>query len=181
MKVLQKYFLALVPPSDILEKVNEIKIALREQFGIKYALKSPPHVTLKMPFNYSEAKEDRLREMLEVPLKEQRSFPVTISGVGAFGNRVVYLNITPSEELVGLQSAISKFCKTQLHLVEELSDRSYHPHMTVAFKDLKASQFQEVFDFVSSRKIELEFVAEEVTILKRTDGKWKVLYNVSLR
>src|SRR5690606_11438736 len=174
MKVLQKYFLALVPPAEILAQAHEIKVAVRDQFGIKYALKSPPHITLKMPFNYNEAKEVQLIESLRRHLEAQDAFQVRIDGVGAFGDRVIFLDIPRSEQLAHLQQEIGKFCKGQLHLTEELSDRNYHPHMTVAFKDIKPRQFKEIFDFVSARGFSTEFSAESVMLLNRIDGTWRL-------
>jgi 2'-5' RNA ligase len=177
MKGLQKYFLALVPPPQILAKVHEIKIALRDQFGIKYALKSPPHITLKMPFSYNEAKEEQLLNSLQLHLQDQKPFRVKIDGVSTFGNRVVFLSIPRSEELMHLQHDVCKFSKTRLHLTEELSDRNYHPHMTVAFKDIKASHFKEILGFVTAWGFTTEFDVKGVTLLKRIDGSWRLQGN----
>jgi 2'-5' RNA ligase len=172
MKVIQKYFLALVPPEAILEKVQDIKFLIRDQFGVKYALKSPPHITVKMPFNYNEAKEDRLIEKLKEHLIDRSPFPIRISGVGSFGKRVVYLNIPKSPELVGFQEGIKQYCKRELHLADELSDRNYHPHLTVAFKDIKPIHFPEVFGLVKKLSFETEFVALDLVLLKRINGEW---------
>ncbi|WP_051315389.1 2'-5' RNA ligase family protein [Algoriphagus terrigena] len=172
MKVMQKYFLALVPPAEILDKAHKIKIALRDQFGIKYALKSPPHITLKMPFSYNEAKEDVLVANLQEHLKGQEAFRVKIDGVGTFGNRVIYLAIEDSEILRSCQRGLTKFCKERLHLTQELSDRNYHPHLTVAFKDLKANHFSDALAFVKQESFTTVYYAAELTLLKRIDGVW---------
>lgn len=172
MKVIQKYFLALVPPTDILQKAHDIKILIRDQFGIKYALKSPPHVTLKMPFNFNEAKEAMLEQKLLDFLKDQKPFKVKITGVGTFGNRVIYLSIEKSPELVQLQSDLKTFCKKELNLVDELSDRNYHPHLTVAFKDLKPGQFAKVLGLVRKESFEAEYAATDLTLLKRVEYRW---------
>lgn len=172
MKILQKYFLALVPPPEILQKAHEIKEQLRNQFGIKYALKSPPHITLKMPFNYNEAKEELLISKLGQHLKDQEIFSVKIVGVGTFGNRVVFLSIEKSADLELLQTKLKLYCKQELHLVDELSDRNFHPHMTVAFKDLKPAQFPEVLAKVRQLSFITEFSAENLILLKSVEGRW---------
>jgi 2'-5' RNA ligase len=74
MKIMQKYFLALVPEGEIAEKALQIKENIREQFNVKYALKSPSHITLKMPFSYNEAKENYLRANLEDFAKDWPGF-----------------------------------------------------------------------------------------------------------
>ncbi|WP_160111260.1 RNA 2',3'-cyclic phosphodiesterase [Algoriphagus boritolerans] len=169
---MQKYFLALLPPPEILEMAQDIKMLIRDQFGIKYALKSPPHITLKMPFSYNEAKESILEEKLARFLEAQKPFEVKIAGVGTFGNRVIFLGIEKSTELMAMQSSVKTFCKRELNLVDELSDRNYHPHLTVSFKDLKPGNFFEVLELVRQQSFRAYFNAGEITILKRLNQKW---------
>lgn len=172
MKSMEKYFLALIPEEEILKKANDIKEALREKFGVKYALKSPPHITLKMPFSYNEAKEDQLVQRIGGFLKEQLPISVNVTGVGTFGNRVVFLDIEKSLSLDELQRGLKAFCKTELHLTDELSDRNFHPHLTVAFKDLKPAHFPAILQEVRSRSFRGEFIASQLVLLKRLEGKW---------
>jgi 2'-5' RNA ligase len=174
MKIIQKYFLALIPPAHILEKAHHIKQLIRDEFGVKYALKSPPHITMKMPFNYNEAKEEVLEKKLFDFLEGQGRFLVKICGVGTFGNRVIYLNIEKSPELALFQSSLKTFCKRELNLVDELSDRNYHPHLTVAFKDIKPNLFPEIYKLVEKNAFDQGFVAEDLVILKRVEHNWKV-------
>jgi 2'-5' RNA ligase len=172
MKIIQKYFLALVPPPEILQQAHDIKLLIRDHFGIKYALKSPPHVTLKMPFSYNESKEILLEKKLEDFLIAKKTFTLKIDGVGTFGKRVIFLGIQKSPELIELQYSLKSFCKKELNLVDELSDRNYYPHLTVAFKDLKVGQFDEVLDLVKAQKFQAEYYAVDLAILKRIEQKW---------
>lgn len=172
MKVIQKYFLALVPPPEILEKAHAIKLLIRDHFGIRYALKSPPHITLKMPFSYNEAKEILLKKELGDFLMAQKPVTLSIGGVGTFGRRVIYLCIEKTPELTALQSSLRNFCKKELNLVDELSDRNYHPHLTLAFKDLKTGQFDDVLDLIKAQGFQAKFNAVDLMLLKRVDQKW---------
>jgi 2'-5' RNA ligase len=172
MKSVGKYFLAIVPPKEIFDRAESIKEEIREKFGVKYALKSPAHITLKMPFNYNEAKEESLISKVGEFLKDQASFQVRITGVGTFGNRVIYLDIDKSQELETLQNSLKSFCKKELNLADELSDRNYHPHMTIAFKDLKVSQFPEVLKVIKSLGFRDQFQVSQIALLKRIDGRW---------
>lgn len=174
MKIMQKYFLALVPPEEILEKAKSIKEEIREQYNVKYALKSPAHITLKMPFSYNEAKEDVLSEQLNLFASRFKPFKVDLGKVNTFGKRVIFLGVEASGPLLLLQSALKTFCKKELNLIDELSDRNYHPHLTLAFKDLKATKFEDVLDLAKSRAFDAEFMAKGFYLLKRADGKWKI-------
>jgi 2'-5' RNA ligase len=172
MKSMEKYFLAIVPPKEILERAESIKEEIREKFGVKYALKSPAHITLKMPFTYNEAKEEILIGKIGEFLKQQVSFSVKVIGVGTFGNRVIFLDIEKSKELENLQTSLKLYCKKELNLVDELSDRNYHPHMTLAFKDLKPGRFPEVLELVRHRAFQAEFCVADLALLKRIEGRW---------
>ncbi len=181
MKSIEKYFLAIVPSKEILERAESIKEEIREKFGVKYALKSPAHITVKMPFSYNEAKEEILVAKIQEFLKLQGSFLVRIIGVGTFGNRVIYLDIEKSQELATLQASLKLFCKKELNLVDELSDRNYQPHMTLAFKDLKPTRFEEVLGWIERNAFLAEFCAAELVLLKRKEGRWVLHRSIPFR
>jgi 2'-5' RNA ligase len=46
--------------------------------------------------------------------------------------------------------------------------------MTVAFKDLKPAQFREVLEVIKSRSFSAQFEVNQLSLLKRTEGRWKV-------
>jgi 2'-5' RNA ligase len=179
MKSMQKYFLALVPPDPILEKAESIKWEIKTRFQVKYALKSPAHITLKMPFSYNEDKEEKLVGKLSEFTAGFSAFSVRIGGIGTFGNRVIFLGVEQSEPLIALQAALKKFCKLELNLPDELSDRNFHPHMTLAFKDLKPSKFPEVLGLAQEMSFDTEYYSEDVVLLKRVEGRWVCSHRLS--
>lgn len=169
---MQKYFLAIVPDGPIQVKSTEIKNEIREKFNVKYALKSPAHVTLKMPFSYNEAKEEKLIQLLRNHLMPVEPFPVSFGGVDTFGKRVIFLKVKSDDRLHKLQSGMKDFCKRELNLVDELSDRNFHPHMTIAFKDLKETHFDTILNLIKEQEVNGDFHVDRITILKRIDGRW---------
>lgn len=48
------YFIALVLPSPLYEEVTRLKEYFRDRYNSKAALRSPPHITLHMPFKWKE-------------------------------------------------------------------------------------------------------------------------------
>ena len=172
MKVMQKYFLAIVPEGEFQAQVTDLKMEIRERFQAKYALKSPAHITVKMPFVYNEAKEQKLIEKLSGFVDKYDPITIKISGVRTFGERVIYLGVEAGQELFDLQRGLTSFCKTELNLVNELSDRNFHPHMTIAFKDVKKSQFQNILQFSTERNINAELDVSHIMLLKRIETAW---------
>ena len=173
MKVMQKYFLAIVPEGEFQEQVTDLKLEIRDRFQAKYALKSPAHITVKMPFVYNEAKEEKLIEKLSGFVGEYDPITVKVSGVRTFGERVIYLNVEAGQELFDFQKALNSFCKRELNLVNELSDRNFHPHMTIAFKDIKNSQFQNILQFSTEMNIDRKLAVSHIMLLKRIETTWK--------
>lgn len=181
MKVIQKYFLAIVPEGEFQDQVTRLKLDIREKFQSKYALKSPAHVTVKMPFGYNEAKESQLIAMLEGFMGRYNQMSLKIKGVKTFGNRVIYLGVDADKDLFDFQSELKTFCKKELNLVDELSDRNYHPHMTIAFKDIKKTQFQDIFQFAANDNLKKDMLVKKIFLLKKLEGKWVVWRKVPLK
>lgn len=180
MKKMGKYFLALVPEGKIQQLAQGLKEEIRETFGVKYALKSPAHVTLKMPFVFNEAKEQELISRIHDFLKSHRPFDLQIEGVDTFGNRVIFWGVMGGSSLYELQADLRIFCKQELKLVDELADRNYHPHMTIAFKDLKATQFDRVLKLVQAKGISEPYRAEAVWLLKKIFGRWELCQRIAM-
>ncbi len=171
-KNLGKYFFAIVPDGEVYENAEHIKGILKDRFNLSYARRSPSHVTLKMPFTYNEAKESKLIGKLRRFTETFSAFSMKVRGVGRFGTRVIFLKILHAPELLKMQQALNQFCKTELKLNQELSDRNFTPHMTVAFRDLKKGKFWEYYGATKEMGFQSEFLADGITLLKKKDGKW---------
>jgi 2'-5' RNA ligase len=179
-KQTSKYFIAVVPEGTIQEEVSYIKKQLQENFNLKYAQKSPAHITLKMPFNWNEEKEDVLIQKLREFLSTCSPLHLKTSGFDSFGKRVLFIRILKSEKLNQLQRSVSKFCKQFLNQVEELSDRNFHAHMTVAFKDVKEKDFASYTGFVKQLDAVFSMEVRQIGLLKKIGGKWILLCQLPL-
>ena len=175
MKGTGKYFIGLLLPPAFESQINMLKQGISAQFQVKFALQSPAHLTLKMPFRYKEAKERELGLRLTALLETQAPFQLQLAGIGHFGRRNIHQQVAPSESLVQLQTTLRSFCKRSLHLVEELSDRNFQPHVTLAYKDLKPTHFEEVLAFARENAGHAVFLVEQAYLLKKVEGRWKAV------
>ncbi|MDR7128717.1 2'-5' RNA ligase [Algoriphagus sp. 4150] len=180
MKVMQKYFLAIVPEGEFQERVSQLKLEIKDRYQAKYALKSPAHITLKMPFVYNEAKEEELTERLSGFTENYKPIGLTIKGVKTFGERVIYLGVESGEDLFAFQKDLRAFCKRELNLAEELSDRNYHPHMTIAFKDIKKSQFRDILQFSTEMNLTRKLRETHIVLLKKVEGRWVLCKRIKM-
>jgi len=172
-KKMGKYFIAIVPAGEVQEKATKLKQEVKELYNTKYALKSPAHVTLKMPFVWNEAKEDKLKDKLSDFLETQPSFKLTLKGIGRFGRRVIYIRVEEQPELISLQSDLLKYCKQELNFQQELSDKAYHPHMTICFKDLKDKYFDDCLSYLKDKGFYEKTDILEIALLKKENYIWK--------
>ena len=173
-KLLGKYFIAFVPTGDIQQEATKRKVLLNENYGIRYGLRSPAHVTLKMPFLWNEKKELDLRRRLTVFFERKMPFEIRFNGLGTFGRRVIFIRVKQNEQLNLLQKDLIGYCKTSLKLDIELSDSVYTAHMTLALKDLRDKDFEAYLRSLSQLPFESRCMVTEVAMLKKNGGKWQV-------
>lgn len=179
-KILAKYFIAIVPEGTIQASATDLKLDMKQRFNLKYALKSPAHVTVKMPFSWNEKKEEKLVQKLTEFVQSHTPFEIHFHDFDRFGRRVIFVKVSESAQLKKLQSALSKFCKMELKQVEELSDKAYHPHMTIAFKDVKAKDFETYWEYIKRKKFRHSYEVKDIALLKRVEGRWEVLARFGL-
>ncbi|QDH78702.1 2'-5' RNA ligase family protein [Echinicola soli] len=177
---MQKYFVAIVPPGEVQVQAQEIKEAVREKYNAKHALKSPAHVTLKMPFVWNEHKEDKLFGLLRAFFKERGPFPVEFKGIGRFGRRIMYARVHGGDALVEMQEAFRHYCRRELKLNEELSDKAYTPHVTLVYSDLKKNFFDECWAMLKERGFYGNMEVQQVALLKKENYRWQVLEMIDL-
>src|SRR5687767_13825229 len=96
---LRRYFIAILPTGDIASEARTIQLELAENYRTKGALRSPPHITLHMPFNWKERKESDLIDSLSGFFASIKPFVIYINGFGSFQPRVIFMKIQNSDEL----------------------------------------------------------------------------------
>lgn len=178
---LKMYFLAFIPPTQVYDDALKLKMHFNEKYKSKAALNSPPHITLHMPFRWKEGKEAELVQKLETFTKTFDPVKVCLDNFGAFEPRVIFLNVVKSEILENLQKHVHRFCKTELNLFNaNYKEHPYHPHLTLAFRDLKKSAFKEAWSEFKSKEYKAEFVADKIALLKHDGKVWKVHHEFTL-
>ncbi|GGF34558.1 2'-5' RNA ligase family protein [Echinicola rosea] len=177
---MQKYFVAIVPPEEVQAQAQEVKEAVRDKFNAKHALKSPAHVTLKMPFVWNEHKEDKLVGLLEDFFKERAHFQVEFKGIGRFGRRIMYARVHGGDALTEMQEAFSHYCKRTLKLNIELSDKAFTPHVTLVYSDLKKRFFDECWAMLKERGFYAKMDVQQVALLKKVNYRWQIVEMIAL-
>ena len=178
----QLYFIAIIPPSPILEDAMELKNYFKEKYNSKASLNSPPHITLHMPFQWKEEKENVLLERLASFAQQHPSFEMSLSNFGCFDPRVIFMDVAKNETLEGLQKELRRFCKRELNLFNaNYKEHAYHPHITLAFRDLRKSEFVEAWEEFRVRKFNATFQVSSIVLLKHDGARWQLFSEFNLK
>ena len=173
---LQLYFIALVPPVKIQEEVTQLKVLMAERFNSKHALKSPPHITLHMPFKWKKSKLEILKSSIEKINDEMESFRIELDGFAFFEPRVVYVDVKQNQTLLELQKAVVDVGRKTLKLDNaNYKNRPFKPHMTIGFRDLRKPDFYLAKEYFQKREFKAKFDVSQVRLLKYDGGKWNLV------
>lgn len=176
-----QYFIAIVPPEPVYSEAARLKLYFKEHHNSKASLNSPPHITLHMPFRWKAAKEELLIDALEKFAGTQRAFGITLHNFSCFEPRVIFINVSKSDSLEDLQKQLKRFCKQELNLFNaDYKELAFHPHLTLAFRDLKKTEFYKAWDEFKEKKFEATVEIGAITLLKHDGKVWKVLKEFSL-
>lgn len=170
-----KYFIALIPPSPIADQAQEWKEYFRSAYHSKSALNSPPHITLHMPFLWPKKKAPSLIEKLNTFFVERKPLETELDSFGHFGTRVIYVHVIPSPLLSLLQHDLHQYCKRQLNLYHaDYKDFKFHPHLTLAFRDLKKEMFQTAWKEFQLKTYRASFWVNQAHLLKHSGKSWEI-------
>ena len=168
------FFIAVLPPLEIQEEVTAFKEYAERHFRSSHALRSPPHVTLFPPFRWPASRREDLFGILAGFAREEAPFLLTLKDFACFRPRVIYVDILPSKELTGLHRRLSERLGRDLGLAQKDRRDDFHPHMTVAFKDLRPPMFNKAWVHFSRIPYERNFRVTALALLRHVDRRWQV-------
>lgn len=122
-----RIFVGAFPNSTRIDDVQ----ALREQHDPKTARITAPHVTLAGTYWRSgpatpENEAETIERLLAVQ-DQLKPFDLTLGGIRAFGWRVIYLDVAPTDDLLAMRQTLIKAIGPDKH-------RSFTPHLTLTMR-----------------------------------------------
>lgn len=179
MSQYELYFIGILPPPTLQNEVTKLKYECRDKYHSSHALNAPPHLTIIPPFKCSSAEVENVVNELTLFSSSVQPFDLLLNGFGAFAPRVIYIHVEPSSILAFLQGQLQvklsrtfSFC--QAHT------RPYHPHVTIAFKDLTPKYFEIAWPNFRSRAFSETFQCSELTLLVYNHHYWQPQINFRL-
>jgi len=168
------YFIAIIPPDPLSAKLIELKNQVASGYGSKASLRSPPHITLHMPFGWPHKKFERLATTLTSFFYRSKPYILKLSGFGSFAPKVIFVKVEPDPRLSTMQSDLCRLMAEKLSIYNaNYRNKPFHPHITIAFRDLKKSSFFEAWEYYSSQLFQEELCVNQVTLLKHNGRFWE--------
>ncbi len=167
------FFIAILPGEEIQKKVTGFKQECARRFKASHSLKSPPHLTLIPPFPWPQSKLGELGKALKDFTLDQTPFDIELKNFSSFPPRVIFVDVVENQSLKGLQYALFHHLKKSVGLEDERGSR-FHPHMTIAHRDLKPHAFSEAWAYFSKMEYYQTFTAEKITLLEHLNGRWEI-------
>lgn len=167
------YFVAIIPPKSVEKKITGIKHEFADRFSSDHALRSPPHITLNMPFKWRPDHEKKLIQCLETVTLEN-PIKITLNNFNCFPPRVIYIDVEESDDLYNLWACVTYTLRKNLGIDNaDYKNRGFLPHVTVAFRDLKKPAFTSAWDEFKDRKYNAQFDVNSIWLLKHNGKVWE--------
>ena len=170
------YFLAIIAPEEINEYVLKWKLYFRDRYKCVAALRSPAHITLIPPFWMNIDLENELIETMNSFCKTQINFEIYLRNFNFFKPRVIFADVTKSDRLFGLHENLNLFIAEKKKFPIKSNDQIFHPHVTLATRDLTKKAFNEVWAIFANKKYEHKWNLNSVSLLRHNKKNWDVIY-----
>ena len=166
------FFIAVVPPLEIQQEVTAFKNEAAAQFNSRHALRSPPHITLIPPFRWPSSDLESLTRCLLDFRFIPTSFSLTLKDFDCFAPRVIFVDVEAEPLLVQLQEQLAKAVEHSLG-VKHKGPFGFHPHMTIAFRDLEQHIFPQAWAYFNQKAYQRTFVVQQLSLLVHQASGWK--------
>src|SRR5215468_2128285 len=149
---------------------------MKERFGCLVALRSPAHVTLVPPFWMIHELQKKLEERIENFARQQFPFEISLRNFAAFKARVIYMDVPEAKPLRALYDRLFNFLITLNTFPIAKDERPFHPHVTVATRDLQKKSFHQAWEIFKEKKYEAQWLVNSISLLRHNQNNWDVVF-----
>ncbi len=169
------YFFAILCPGELNHKIQPFKLWMKEHYGTAAALKSPAHITMIQPFWLEETREENLAQTFQLFKSDMDELEIQLDGFSHFGKKVLFVKVKEDPALEELKHQAENHFLLSFSDRIKKDDRPFHPHVTIATRDLKPGDFDKAWLHFSEKIFKESFRARAISLLKLVDGKWKMI------
>jgi len=176
---MKMYFVAVVLPYALNEEIKVFKNLMFERWGCAVGLKSPAHITLVPPFWMDAALEKTFVRDLDESCKNIQPFTIATNNFSAFKPRTIFIKPVLDDPLKKLKNDVDTFCKTHTQYGAKPDTRPFHPHITIATRDLNKQAFAEAWTYFETKTFTASFEANGLAVLRHNTKIWEVIHTAT--
>ena len=167
--------IAIVLPEPLFSVVREQQHYIAENWKSMHALRTPPHITIIPPLALTPVEIIKLQEMAREIASKCNPFRLSVNEYGAFKPRVIFMkpDVPPGLSYL-FKNWRDALLKTIPHVLEKYPDRPYHPHITLAHRDVDRQRFDEMWKYFKNKKIEMSIEINQCCILTHSKEGWQI-------
>lgn len=170
------YFTAIVLPGELNEQILQYKNFMLEKFGCRVGLNSPAHITILSPFWMDEKVEPEFLAAANKLAEQTTPFTIATNNFFVFEPKTIFIDVNNNDSLLQLKTASDNCFKRHPEFKAKIDDRAFHPHITIATRDLHKKPFYEAWEIFKHKKFKEEWTAEGLSVLKHNKKNWDVIY-----
>jgi 2'-5' RNA ligase len=126
-----------------------------------------------------EEKEPGLRNDMALIAQAVPPFQLTTANFSAFKPRTIFVAVEQSNELDALKKSSDAFFRQSAYKTK-VENRPFHPHITIATRDLHKKDFAEAWPHFQEREFRETFAADGLSLLKHNGRAWDVVFTAPL-
>jgi len=170
------YFIALVLPEKINDDILKWKLFMKDHFDCVAALRSPAHITLVPPFWMKDDLENKLTDAITQFSQHQVPLEISLKNFAAFKPRVIYAEVLSTPYLQTLHSQLFEYLIALDRFPIKKDDRSFHPHVTIATRDLHKKAFHAAWEEFKNKSYNAVTWIDGISLLKHNQKNWDVVF-----
>lgn len=178
------YMFAIMPSSELAEKIHNERINFAEEFGYVKGLKPPVHITLYEPFQIPSSETSTFETGIRSIQKwadTQQSFEIELKNFNYFDHGlhpVVYIDVVRNNELKALHSGFVKELKRYIEMKKQRD--TYRPHITIGYRDIPVQAFKAIREVYSKKRFSAAFNCRSFYLWKHDGKNWQVKHEFLL-
>jgi 2'-5' RNA ligase len=127
-----------------------------------------------------EELEDDLVNSIRDFSTTKNKFKITLKDFAVFKPKVIFADVAKSELLNGLYRSFADHILRENKFPIKKEDRPFHPHVTLAARDLYKKAFQDAWEIFSKKKYEAVWNVNGISLLRHNKKNWDVIFTSQL-
>jgi 2'-5' RNA ligase len=172
---------AIVPPPDLVRRIDAARKEFSEAFQCYKALKPPVHLTLFMPFKTTDETLQQHIDSFKSWLSCQPAFSISLKNFAFFErlrSPVVFIDVAPNADLKEFNLRLSNRIVQAFGL--EMGRTDFHPHFTIGYRDVPPAIFPEIKRLYSRRSFSALIDVNSIVLFRHNGLVWELILECPL-